>query len=325
MSKASHKQEKTRMHPRNKNRDRYDLKALTECLPELDKYVKPNKYGDDSVDFADPLAVKLLNTAILKYDYGIENWEFPEENLVPPVPGRADYIHHMADLLSEKTFGDIPKGDQVIGLDIGVGASCIYPIIGVTEYGWRFIGSDIDPKSIGSARAIVEANATLKGKIDIRLQKEPRDAIYGIISREDLVDFVICNPPFHASAEEAQKGSRRKIKNLSGKVERTPQLNFAGNSNELICEGGEYKFIHNLLRESEKFARNCLWFSTLVSKQSNLRGIYQALEKHKATQVRTIPMGTGNKSTRIVSWTFLSKDEQLKWVDLRFKTKSSRV
>lgn len=325
MSVPIHKQEKTRMHPRNKNRDRYDLKALTECLPELSKYVKPNKYGDDSVDFADPLAVKLLNTAILKYDYGIEKWEFPDENLVPPVPGRADYIHHMADLLSEKNFGIIPRGNQIIGLDIGVGASCIYPIIGVTEYGWSFIGSDINPKSVASAQAIIQANPSLSGKIECRLQKEPRDAIYGIISREDQVDFVICNPPFHASAEEAQKGSRRKIKNLTGKVEKTPQLNFSGISNELICEGGEYKFIHNLLRESEKYARNCFWFSTLVSKQSNLKGIYQALEKHKATQVRTIPMGTGNKSTRIVAWTFLSKDEQLKWVDLRFKTKSSRV
>ncbi len=320
MSSTNQKQEKTRMHPRNKNRDRYDLKALTASLPELAKFVRPNKYGDDSVDFADPHAVKLLNTAILKYYYSIENWEFPNENLVPPVPGRADYMHHMADLLSEKNFGNIPKGDQVIGLDIGVGASCIYPIIGFKEYGWNFIGSDIDPKSIASARSIVEANAFLKGNIECRLQKEPRDAIYGIISREDQVDFVICNPPFHASAEEAQKGSRRKVKNLTGKIEKSPPLNFAGISNEMICEGGEYKFIHNLLRESKKFARNCFWFSTLVSKQSNLKGIYKALETYKAAQVRTIPMGTGNKSTRIVAWSFLTNEEQLEWVKSRWKS-----
>ena len=29
-------------------------------------------------------------------------------------------------------------------------------------------------------------------------------------------------------------------------------------------------------------------------------------------------MGTGNKSTRIVAWTFLSKDEQVKWRDERW-------
>ncbi|MBY9001656.1 MAG: RlmF-related methyltransferase, partial [Candidatus Heimdallarchaeota archaeon] len=45
------------------------------------------------------------------------------------------------------------------------------------------------------------------------------------------------------SLEDAQKGTQRKIKNLSGKKEKKPTLNFAGISNELICDGGEYRFI----------------------------------------------------------------------------------
>ena len=110
--------------------------------------------------------------------------------------------------------------------------------------------------------------------------------------------------------EDAQKGTRRKIKNLSGKKVKTPELNFAGISNELICDGGENKFIQNMIRESEKFSKNCYWFSTLVSKQSNLKGIYKLLEKFDAHQVKTIPMGTGNKSSRIVAWSFLFREEQ---------------
>ena len=321
MSIEKNEHVKTRLHSRNKNREPYDLAALSNISPELATYVKPNKFGADSVDFSNPVVVKLLNKALLHHYYGIKNWDFPDDNLCPPIPGRADYIHHMADLLSENNFGRVPIGDKITCFDIGMGANCIYPIIGVTEYGWKFIGSDIDPKSITSAQEIVNANASLQGKITCRLQENKKDAFYGIIGREEIIDVSICNPPFHASVEEAQKGTLRKIKNLSGKTEKTPQLNFAGISNELICDGGEHKFIHNIIRESKKFAKNCYWFSTLVSKQSNLKGIYKALEKEKALDVKTIPMGTGNKSSRIVAWTFLNKEEQKSWIETRWKLK----
>ena len=310
-------QEKARLHARNKNRERYDLRALITATPELKNYIRPNKFGIESIDFSNPRAVKLLNKALLNHYYGIKYWEFPDENLCPPIPGRADYIHHIADLLGENNFGRIPTGDKIMCLDIGVGASCIYPVIGVTEYGWRFIGSDIDPKSIASAQNIVNSNASIKGKIECRLQKNPTAIFHGILNKEDKIDLTICNPPFHASLEDAQKGTRRKIKNLSGKKVKTPQLNFAGISNELICDGGEYKFIQNMIRESEKFSKNCYWFSALVSKQSNLKGIYKALERIEVNQFKTIPLGTSNKSSRIVAWTFLSKKAQKKWVETR--------
>jgi len=319
MSLEKSRQEKTRLHSRNKNRERYDLSALIISNPELANYVKPNKYGEDSLDFSNPIAVKILNKALLNHYYGIKNWEFPDENLCPPIPGRADYIHHIADLLSENNFGRIPIGDKITCFDIGVGANCIYPIIGVTEYGWKFIGSDIDPKSIESAKSIVNSNSPLKGKIVCRLQEDRKDIFYGIIGREDKIDLSICNPPFHSSAEDAQKGTRRKVENLSGKKVKTPKLNFAGVSNELICDGGEYKFITNMIRESKKFSKNCFWFSTLVSKQSNLKEIYKSLEKIEASQIKTIPMGTGNKSSRIVAWTFLSKEQQKEWRETRWK------
>lgn len=310
---------KTRLHTRNKNREPYDLSALISINPELANYIKPNKYGANSVDFSNPAAVKILNKSLLNYYYKIEYWEFPDENLCPPIPGRADYIHHIADLLCENNFGVIPIGDKITCFDIGVGASCIYPIIGVTEYNWKFIGSDIDPVSIESANNIVNRNAMLKNKVECRLQKNPNDVFYGVIGREDKIDVSICNPPFHSSVEDAQQGTRRKVKNLSGKSTINPTLNFAGINSELICDGGEYQFIQNMIRESKKFSQNCFWFSTLVSKQSNLKGIFKSLEESEATQIINKPMGTGNKSTRIVAWTFLSNDEQKVWVKTRWR------
>lgn len=313
MATEKKQEEKTRMHPRNRNRERYNLNALIGAVPELGDYVKPNKYGVDSVDFSNPVAVKLLNKALLNHYYGIKYWEFPDENLCPPIPGRADYIHYIADLLCESNFGRQPIGNKITCLDVGVGASCIYPIIGVTEYNWNFIGSDINEDSIASAQHIINANPQLSDKIELRLQKNRKNIFYGVIGVADKIDVTLCNPPFHASAEEAQKGTLRKIKNLSGKKVKTPELNFAGISNELICDGGEHQFIHNMIKESKKFAANCFWFSTLVSKQSNLKGVYKALDSLGAVAVKTIPMGTGNKSTRIVAWTFLSKEEQKEW------------
>lgn len=319
MSTEKNTQEKVRLHIRNKNRERYDLEALKVAVPELADHITINKYDAQSVDFANPVAVKLLNKALLNHYYGIKNWEFPVENLVPPIPGRADYLHYMADLLGQSNFGELPEGDTIKVLDIGVGASCIYPIIGVTEYGWNFIGSDIDAQSIESSTNIVNSNPSLEGKVECRLQKDPKAFFTGILSKDEKIDFSMCNPPFHSSTEEAQKVSHRKVKNLSGKKSAKVELNFAGISNELICEGGEAKFIHNMITESQDFAKNCFWFTTLVSKQSTLKGIYKSLNEMEVAQVKTIPIGTGNKSSRIIAWSFLSKEEQKEWRETKWR------
>jgi len=319
MATSKKPQEKSRLHPRNKNRDRYDLNALIVANPDLKAFVKPNKHGDDSVDFANPKAVKILNKALLNHYYGIAHWDFPDSNLCPPIPGRADYIHYLADLLCEHNFGRNPNGAKIKCLDVGVGANCIYPILGATEYNWNFIGSDIDPQSITNAEEIVKANPSLVGKIECKLQKDSKAMFRGIIGSKDVVDLTLCNPPFHESEEAAQKGSLRKVQNLSGKKIKTAALNFSGVSKELIYEGGEIKFISNMVLQSKTFANNCFWFTTLVSKQSNLKAIYKVLDQVGAFEVKTIPMGTGNKVTRIVAWTFLTKDKQNEWSKSRWK------
>ena len=278
MSSEKQQKEKTRLHPRNKNRERYDLDALVISTPDLKEYVVPNKSGQASVDFSNPIAVKLLNKALLNHYYGISNWEFPDENLCPPIPGRADYIHYIADLLSESNFGNIPMGDKITCLDVGVGASCIYPIIGVTEYEWKFIAADINVDSIASSQHIIDSNASLKEMVECRLQKKARNTFYNIIGEEEKIEAVICNPPFHSSSEDAQKVTQRKHRNLSKEKGKKSEVNLAGISDELICEGGEIQFIDNMLLESEEFSKNVFWFSTLVSKQSNLKAIYKMLD-----------------------------------------------
>lgn len=321
VKKKIHPEVKSQLHPRSKHRGRYDFNALSEIFPAIKEFVKPNKFGDESIDFSDPKAVITLNKALLKHHYGIDHWLIPEGYLCPPIPGRADYIHHIADLLGESNYGNVPVRDSVIVLDIGVGANCIYPMLGAIEYGWSFIGSDIDPIAVQNSKAIVDQNEVLNGKIDIRLQANPKDVLYGTIMVEDRVDLTICNPPFHASEEEALAGTNRKLKNL--KLQKPDKLvkNFGGSNGELWCDGGEKRFIRNLIHESKKFSSSVFWFSTLVSKQSNLKTIYGALKTAEAVEVKTIPMGQGNKSSRIVAWTFLKPHQQRSWRETRWTAK----
>lgn len=317
--KKEHLKEKARLHPRNKHRERYDFKQLIGSCPELAPFVKLNIYKDESIDFADPEAVVMLNKALLKHHYNIDYWDIPHNYLCPPIPGRADYIHHIADVLNSKNFGRVPIGKSIKCLDIGVGANCVYPLIGNREYGWSFVGSDIDQVSLESAQKIVDMNPLLEGQIELRFQKNPDDVFFGIIHKDEHFDVSICNPPFHSSKEEAQSGTLRKLSNLNQKKENELVLNFGGQSNELWCKGGEEKFLRDMIRESEKFSTSCFWFSSLVAKQSHLKRVLDLLQKAKAAEVKTIPMGQGNKSSRIVVWTYLTPEQQLNWVNTRWK------
>lgn len=316
-TKKEHPAVKSNLHPRSKHRERYDFKELIASFPPLAPFVQLNKYQDESVDYFNPEAVRALNKAILKYHYGIEYWEIPTGYLSPPVPGRADCIHHIADLLGKSNKGistkNIPRGAQVKILDIGVGASCIYPIIGNKEYGWSFIGSDIDPISIEYANNIIENNPGLQGKVELRIQEDSKNIFEGIIKENEIIDLSMCNPPFHASPEEAESATQRKLTNLGKKKAEGPVLNFGGQASELWCEGGELGFVQRMIDQSQQYSRSCLWFTSLISKESNLKPIYEALEQVIATEVRTIEMSQGNKSSRIVAWTFLNTKQQKVW------------
>lgn len=281
------------MHPRNRHQDRYDLKELVRTSPELGRFIIVNKYGDESIDFADAVAVKALNRALLKSYYGITFWDIPPEYLTPPIPGRADLIHSVADLF-QNPF-------NLRTLDIGTGANCIYPIIGVKEYQWKVVGSDVDPKSIENARKIIEENK-LQDSISLRHQKDKTKIFSGIIDTKEKFDLTICNPPFHESLEDALAGTNRKWRNL-GKKPQT-KLNFGGQGAELWCPGGERKFILQMIAESLLFKNQVKWFTALVSKSDNLEVLTRALEKHRAS-IKIIEMGQGQKKSRVLCWTYI--------------------
>jgi len=295
---------KSKLHPRNKHQNRYDLDALVKLCPELSTHITSNPKGDATIDFFNPLAVKMLNKALLIKDYGIKFWDIPKGYLCPPIPGRADYIHHIADLLAKSNHGVIPKGPEVRILDIGVGSNCIYPIIGTSEYGWSFVGTDIDTTALESAQKIIDNNAFLANNIELRHQPHTSRFIRGILEIGEKFTISISNPPFHASFAEVSKATTRKLKNLKGK--KNPELiqNFGGQNSELWYKGGEIAFIEALIQESRHYPYIVQWYTTLVSKQSNLRAIYKKLKEVRTKEIVTIEMGQGQKQSRIVAWRY---------------------
>ena len=324
--KAKSNTEKTNLHPRNLDRFGYNFEQLINVSPDLQQFVAINEHNIDSsdseqakqtIDFSNPDAVKALNKALLINHYDIQDWDIPANYLCPPIPGRADYIHYIADLLATTNNGVIPEGEMLQGLDIGVGANCIYPIIGNSTYGWSFVGTDIDENAIQNCKKIIASNPKLMDPISLQLQTESRFIFKNIITPEDRFAFTICNPPFHSSQDEATKSSLRKVNNLeardfSNKTTK-PVLNFDGHNAELWCAGGELGFITQMAYESAKYPLQCLWFTTLVSKKDNLSSIYKTLNKISVVEIKTIDMAQGQKKSRIVAWTFMSPAQQKAW------------
>ncbi len=291
------------MHPKNLHNQSYNFDELTQTHPDLKSYVIKNVEGNQTIDFSNSKAVLQLNKALLKHHYHIGNWGIPTHYLCPPIPGRADYLHYINDLLVADN-----KTDKIKGLDIGVGANCIYPILGSQIYGWKMVGSDIDENAIISANRNVNASEKLKDKIEIRYQKENANIFEGIINPGEYFHFTMCNPPFHTSEEEATKGTLRKLRNLEKEnqpyqTKKEIVLNFGGQANELWCNGGEALFIKRMIKQSVDFKTQVGWFTCLVSKKENLQKIKKQLNKLKATH-QTIPMSQGNKKSRFIAWKF---------------------
>jgi 23S rRNA (adenine1618-N6)-methyltransferase len=310
--KSNHKH----LHPRNLHKHGYDFSALVKSYPSLAPFVKPNAHGNTSIDFANPKAVKSLNAALLKQHYNINDWDIPQGALCPPIPGRVDYIHYIAELLSidDPATSKASNKRKIRMLDIGTGANGIYPLLACQIYGWHCVGSDINTESINNVSTIIAKNPKLKNNFELRIQHDKNHIFDGIIQADERFDVSVCNPPFHASQEEALKGSKRKLVNLArnrgehkvaSQDKSNATLNFGGLDAELWCKGGERMFLKKLIKESKTFSTQCRWFTSLVSKIDNVKPAKKQIQKLGATDVREIEMKQGNKITRVLAWTFI--------------------
>lgn len=296
------KKKKNVLHPRNIHQSGYDFPKLEEANPALKDYIIETPFGTISIDFANPKAVVELNKALLKAYYNVQNWSILKNSLCPPIPGRADYVHYVADLLAADNSGIIPTGSQINVLDIGTGSSLIYPILGERIYAWSFLGTDIDVTVLNHARSLIKTNSGLSKKITLQLQENKGHIFDGILRKDDYFDLVMCNPPFYKSREENWQKTSKKFHNLNKSKEALPVQNFGGHPNELWCEGGERKFVRDMINESMRFQKQLGWITSLVSNKENLKPLIAVLEYNKASKVEIINTAQGQKAIRILAW-----------------------
>lgn len=282
------------MHPKNPFIKDYNFDLLVEQHPPLNPFVFENQYGIKTIKFANSEAVKALNTALLKAHFGITHWNIPESTLCPPIPGRLDYLLHVADLL--------PKADIHL-LDIGTGANLIYPILATRHFNWKCTATEVNLDSLSNAQEIINNNSALKD-IELRHQQFKSHILEHIIQPTDSFDVVVCNPPFYKNRTDTEKSNRRKHQNLQLREENTK--NFGGLSNELWYKGGEEAFIKKMVEESVQFKDQVHWFTAIVSQKENLKNIKRAINKTKPIDVKIVEMEQGNKQSRFIAWRFRS-------------------
>ncbi len=299
---AKNNTQTSKLHTRNKHHNGYDFRYLKKKNHNLQPFVFVNDFGTETIDFANPKAVFELNKALLLAYYKVKHWEIAKDSLCPAIPGRADYIHYLADLLTDGEENNIPTGSSVNILDIGTGASLIYPLIGVAEYGWNFTVTETDLVSLHHAEVNIDKNQGLKEKIQLRFQEDDSKILEGIINEQDKYDAVMCNPPFFKSREENWKSSSKKSANLTKNKDVITIQNFGGRPNELWYKGGEQAFITQLIYDSLKHKAHLGWITSLVADRKHLKPLRSILEYHKAAKIRVLETKQGQKTSRILAW-----------------------
>lgn len=297
------------MHPNNIHQARYPIEKLVAVCPQLKNHIKLTPNNEKTIDFAQPEAVFWLNKALLQFYYKINFWQLPKDYLCPPIPGRADYLHYLADLLASSTpKQQIPKGEQVKIMDIGTGANCIYPLLGEALFGWQFIATEIDPESVKNAAQLLTQNKCIS---QVKQQTDSNRIFAGILNKQSVF-ATMCNPPFYQSLKQAEQVNLRKQQKLNqNRLKKgLPALklvkgrNFGGQKAELWCEGGELKFLTQMINESQAYAKQVKWFTSLVSDKANLFPLKRRLKQLNAKQIKEIKMGQGQKTSRILAWQF---------------------
>lgn len=264
------------MHPRNIYNTPPDFAELAEAVPALKPFIKSSKYGSGgpTIDFKDPEALRTLTKALLERDFNRHVY-LAEDRLCPPVAGRLDYVLYVQDVVRHhrqvkaQYGGNANTETDIVGLDIGTGASAIYPLLfTAVEDHVRMLGTDINGRSLDIARENVQRNH-LSRNLTI-LQVSPEDGFFNeALKRTAHLDFTMCNPPFYVSDEEMER--------LTSEKELPPNATCTGAPNEMITQGGEIAFVKRMIRQSQTYGNRIDWYTSLLGKATSVISLVKEL------------------------------------------------
>ncbi|XP_063300059.1 RNA N6-adenosine-methyltransferase METTL16 [Pelobates fuscus] len=283
------------MHPRNRYKDKPpDFAYLSSKYPEFKQYITVSLAGKPSLNFKDPGAVRALTCTLLKEDFGL-TIDIPLERLIPTVPLRLNYIHWVEDLIN---YHDSDKTVLRRGIDIGTGASCIYPLLGATLNGWYFLATEVDDICFNYAKKNVEQNnlADL-----IKVVKVPQKTLLMDALKEEseiIYDFCMCNPPFFANQLEAKGVNSRN-------PHRPPPSSVnTGGITEIMAEGGELEFVKRIIHDSLQLKKRLRWYSCMLGKKCSLAPLKEELRIHGVPKVAYTEFYQGRTMRWALAWSF---------------------
>ncbi|KAG9333948.1 hypothetical protein JZ751_009351 [Albula glossodonta] len=240
------------MHPRNRYKDKPpDFAYLASKYPEFQQHVHTNLTGRVGI-------------------------EIPLERLIPTVPLRLNYIHWVEDLIGAQGEGE--SGPRR-GIDIGTGASCIYPLLGATMNGWFFLATEVDDICFDYAKKNVEHN----GLSDlIKVVKVPQKTL--------LMD---------ALKEESALGV-----NSRNSRRPPPSSVNTGGVTEIMAEGGELEFVKRIIHDSLQLKKRLRWYSCMLGKKCSLAPLKEELRKQGVSKVTHTEFCQGRTMRWALAWSF---------------------
>lgn len=277
------------MHPRNVYKNRKpDFNALSVKFDYFREKVTVNDSGKVILDFKDPSALRALTQALLEADFGLVV-TMPLDRLIPTVPQRLNYILWLEDIVG--------KENGAKGIDIGTGASCIYPLLGCRVNQWRFVASEIDDQNIYFANKNIASN---KMEENIKVKKVTDDILLiGLIDEEDTYDFCMCNPPFYSDHLEAQgiTSSRNDNRSESSSVSTASEA-------ESIAWGGEVRFVTQMIDESLVLKTKVRVYTSLLGKKNSLAMLKDVLQQKQVPKFGSTEFCQGRTMRWGIAWTF---------------------
>ncbi|XP_077396714.1 RNA N(6)-adenosine-methyltransferase mettl16 isoform X2 [Festucalex cinctus] len=279
------------MHPRNRYKDKPpDFAYLASKYPEFQEHVHTNLSGRAVVNFKEPEAVRALTCTLLKEDFGL-SIEIPLERLIPTVPLRLNYIHWVEDLIDGQKQ---PRR----GIDIGTGASCIYPLLGASMNGWFFLATEVDDICFDYATRNVEQNHLSDL---VKVVKVPQKTLLMDALKEEteiVYDFCMCNPPFFANQLEAKGVNSRNARRPP------PSSVNTGGVTEIMAEGGELEFVKRIIHDSLQLKKRLRWYSCMLGKKCSLAPLKEELRKQGVPKVTHTEFCQGRTMRWALAWSF---------------------
>lgn len=305
----------------------YNFSHLKSKYPKLSALIdsSPKYY-----DFQDPQFVKLLTTCILK-EYHDVDIVLSDKNLIPRVPNRYVYLMWVSKIVQFFEKQVRLNNRDVIIVDIGTGASCIYCILGASMFpSWKFVGTEINPESIEFALNNNINNSNLDRitllKIDNAIDNngDQNEEIFSpsltdsfnnisLKLKDRRIILSMCNPPFFDESTD------RNSEEFKKKIEIT---NLTADSTELFYKGGEVGFVKKMISESMKHAKDqgeFAWFTSMIGKFGSLKpitddlklkninnfGIFEIDPNYNRKNNTDIPCNHSNNIVRwVICWSF---------------------